>query len=73
MRQLLAGLRDDSAPHQPGFVLHVAHVSAAEVLPLLAEAKAEGARVLLLSNCWSDVERFGPHVYCRGSAAGTGQ
>ena len=60
MRQLLAGLRDDSTPHQPGFVLHMAHVSAAEVLPLLAEAKAEGARALLLSSCWCCWEKTQP-------------
>ena len=42
VRQLLAALKDDVTPAKPGFVLHIAHVSAAEVLPLLAEAKAQG-------------------------------
>ena len=43
VRALFEALRADKAPPSPGFVLHIAHVSSAEVLPLVAAAKAEGA------------------------------
>lgn len=43
VKALLSALREDSTPAGSGFRLHIAHVSSAQVLPLLAKAKAEGA------------------------------
>ena len=40
---LLGALRAEKTQAAPGFRLHIAHVSSAQVLPLLAAAKAEGA------------------------------
>ena len=42
IKALLSAMREDSTPAAQGFRLHIAHVSSAQVLPLLAKAKAEG-------------------------------